>query len=160
MSLIINDAYGHCHKSVLNVMQMVSLSTVIKCQLSPNVNCHPNSISSKHISRIYQCRYQKKSAISKSISISINAHTRRVQTERSQRREGSPRTWWSCIVVIIIIIYDDVSYMMMYIIILITTVNIIMIMITFTSLSEKNPPAKTPKDPPKTEAQKVHNPMS
>ena len=86
------------------------------CQLSPNVNCHPNSISSKHISRIYQCRYQKKSAISKSISISINAHTRRVQTERSQRREGSPRTWWSCIVVIIIIIYDDVSYMMMYII--------------------------------------------
>ena len=29
-----------------------------------------------------------------------------------------------------------------------------------TSLSEKNPPAKTPKDPPKTEAQKVQVPMS
>ena len=29
-----------------------------------------------------------------------------------------------------------------------------------TSLSEKNPPAKTPKDPPKTEAQKVHVPIS
>ena len=29
-----------------------------------------------------------------------------------------------------------------------------------TSLSEKNPPAKTPKDPPKTEAQKVQVPIS
>ena len=29
-----------------------------------------------------------------------------------------------------------------------------------TSLSEKNPPAKTPKDPPKTDAEKVQRPIS
>ena len=46
----------------------------------------------------------------------------RVQTNRSQRREWTPR--W------------------------------------LTSLSEKKPPANTPKEPPNTEAQNVQSPMS
>ena len=37
---------------------------------------------------------------------------------------------------------------------------IIIITIIITRRSEKNPPAKTPKDPPKTDAQKVQVPMS
>ena len=37
---------------------------------------------------------------------------------------------------------------------------VIIIIAIITRRSEKNPPAKTPKDPPKTDAQKVQVPMS
>ena len=61
---------------------------------------------------------------------------RRVQAERSHRREGRPRNFTSLGKYITFQV-DLVIY-----------------------LSEKNPPAKTPNDPPKTEAQNVHRPIS
>ena len=62
---------------------------------------------------------------------------RRVQAERSHRREGRPRNFTS--------LGNDITSH--------PTSNV-------GHLSEKNPPAKTPNDPPKTEAQKVHMPIS
>ena len=88
--------------------------------------------------------------------------TRRVQAARSQRREGRPRTWrqgwsgsWACSLCCNKIVknmgnikqYENVQ----------KTENV---SATLTSLSLKKPPAKTPKEPPNTEAENVQRPMS
>ena len=97
-------AYGLIVKIVTIVMIVIHkwflaifMTTI---QLSPNVIDHQciymlmHMVSSQMSCKLFHC-HDHHCQLWPNVDI-INADTRRVQTERSQRREGSPRTWWYC----------------------------------------------------------------